>query len=105
MVETITDMYGVDDDEDGAEGNARIETPAAISTRMGGMFSDIAIGGSRVSIPNADYVRQLEARLVDAERMIRRLGNEVRDLQVSSRRRVSELDEMRRRLDGKADVS
>lgn len=98
---TVADMYGVNDDEDGTEGAPPAQPLAELSSRMNGLFSEISIGGNRVSVPNVEYVRLLEARLGEAERTIRRMGVELRELQQSNRRRVAELDGMRRRIDAK----
>lgn len=97
----VADMYGVNDDEDGTEGGPPVRPLAELSSKTNGLFSEISIGGNRVSVPNSEYVRLLEARLGDAERTIRRLEADLRELQQSNRRRVAELDGMRRRIDAK----
>lgn len=89
---TISDIYGVDDDDGGQQPQqARVNrTPTT---------TDLLIDGQSVSLPSIEHVQLLEKRLLMAEQTILRLVEELSRVKQSGRRRQSDIDAMRRRID------
>lgn len=92
----LTDIYGNDDDDDAGKKPDR-----RVHVNRTGNHTEVMVDGHLVRVPTVDYVDLLERRLMAAEAELRRLGDEMRRVQQSSRRRQSDLDEMRRRLDSR----
>lgn len=89
---TISDIYGEDDDDVvDRQRQARVSrTPTT---------TDLLIDGQSVSLPSIEHVQLLEKRLLLAEQTILRLVEELSRVKQSGRRRQSDIDAMRRRID------
>ena len=93
----IADMYGASDDE--AIVTADNKRPV---TRTG-LITEFEINGITVRTVDPNYVTVLEARLVQTERVIQELRNEINRINTSMRQRGAEIGTLRRQLDGKID--
>ena len=93
----IVDMYGANDDEEIVASD--IKRPV---TRTG-LITEFEINGTTVRTVDPNYVTALEARLVQTERVIQELRNEINRINTSMRQRGAEIGTIWRQINNKID--
>jgi hypothetical protein len=97
MMAEITDMYGAGDDAEIVA--ADIKRPV---TRTG-LITEFEINGTTVRTVDPNYVTVLEARLVQTERALQELRNEINRINTSMRQRGAEMGTIWRQINNKID--
>lgn len=95
----LFDIYGNNGDDDGEK-----QADRRVHVNRSGNHTEVMVDGHLVRVPTVDYVDLLERRLLIAENELRSLREEMRRVQQASRRKQSDIDDMRRRLDSRSDT-
>jgi len=93
----IVDMYGDNGDED--ESVQIVSRPVMTS----GVVTEFEINGTKIRTVDPNYVTLLERRLIQTERMISEMRNELTRINNSMRQRRVESEQLQRQLDAKLD--